>query len=80
MHAEVDHRDAVRVVQPAHRHRFALEPATKPVVLDQRLVQHLDRHHAVELHAARAVDHADAAVADDLEQLVAIIEHLADER
>ena len=59
---------------------FALEPAYEAVVLDQRVVQSLHREHAVELHAAGAVHDADAAVADHVENLVATVEDLADQR
>ena len=58
------------------RHRLALEPGREAGLLDQRLLQHLDRDLALELNAARAVHHADATIADDLEQLVALVEHL----
>ena len=73
--AEVDHRDAVRVLEPRHQLGFALEPLARRELVRQRVMHDLDRDRASELQALAAIDRAHRTLGDRLDDLVAVVEH-----
>jgi hypothetical protein len=88
LHDEVD--DPARPADPIDRNdvgmlescrgaRFALEPLHELRVEREREREHLDRHLALELSLARAVHDRHAAASELVEQLVFVLERLADE-
>ncbi len=77
---EVEHLDAVRVVEAAGRLRLALEASHHREVFEQRRPEHLEADRAIESEVAGAVDLAHAALADHLLELEAARHHLADQR
>ena len=54
--AHVEHRDQVLMVQPAHRAGLAHQFLVRPGAAQQRLVQQLDRHLALQLRVPAAID------------------------
>jgi hypothetical protein len=77
--ADVDHPDHVGVAQPARELGLALEALLDLRIGQQPRVQHLDRERAADLDVARLVDHAHRALAEPVQDLVALGEDLADQ-
>ena len=77
--AEVDDRDAVRVLEPRHQPGLALEPLAAFHRRRQRGVHDLDRDRAIELQPDAAIDDAHRALGEPLEDLVAAVENFTAE-
>ena len=67
--AEVEHGDDMRVVEPGHRLRFALEPADGGGVPGEGRRKQLQRHDVPPVAVPRLEDHSHAAGAKLVEQL-----------
>ncbi len=78
--AEVEDADAVGMVEPAGGLGLALEAAHQRGVFEERRLEHLEADHAVERQVPGAVHLAHSALADQLFDLEAARDHLADER
>src|SRR5205814_4010447 len=77
--ADVDHADDVGVAQPAGELGLALEPLEDLGVLEDARVEDLDRERAADLDVAGLVHRAHRALAEAVQDLVAMGEHLADQ-
>ncbi|MCX5746924.1 MAG: hypothetical protein NT062_31015 [Proteobacteria bacterium] len=77
--ADVDHRCAVRVLEPGHRHRLDLEPLPARQLLRQLVVHDLDGHDAPQLHALGAIHDAHGALGDGLDHAIATVQDRAGE-
>ena len=73
----VVHRHDVGVGQHGDGLGLVMEPAAELRVLRQVLLQHLDGHQAVEPVAPGLEYHRHAPGADDLQDLIAVIQHLS---
>src|SRR6185436_17211208 len=78
--AEVEHPDRVRMLQPRAGSRLVVEPLDPGLVGRDLRVQDLDRDDAVDRGLARLVHHAHPTLADPRLDLIAPVDHLADER
>ena len=76
--AHVVDRNDIRVREHRDGLRLVAEAAAEVRVLGKVAFEHLDRHKAIEPVALGLVDDRHAAAADDIEQLITIVEHLAD--
>ncbi len=76
--AAVDHRDDVRVRELRHGPGFAPEALDLLAVGEKSLVEHLERHVALEQPVVSAIDARHAPCAHELFQLVALRDQLAD--
>ncbi len=65
----IEHHD-VRMVEPGHRARLALEPGQAVGITRHRIGKHLERHLASEPRVAGAIDLAHAARAEGRENCV----------
>ena len=74
----VVHRHDVGVGQLGHRQRLVPEAAAEVGVLRQIVFQDLHRHHSVQAVALGLVDVGHAAAADELQYLIAVIQHFSD--
>ena len=74
----VVHRHDVGVGQLGHRQRLVPEAAAEVCVLRQIVFQDLHRHHSVQAVALSLVDVGHAAAADELQYLIAVIQHFSD--
>ena len=75
---EVEHLDAVRMVEAARRQRLALEPPHDRRILEQRRLEHLQANEAVQGQVPGAVDLAHSALSDQLLELETPSDRLAD--
>ncbi len=75
--AHVVHRHDVGVAEHGDGLGLVVEPAAELRVLAQVLLQHLNGHHPVEPVAFRFEDHRHAPGPDDLQYLIAVIQHLS---
>ena len=78
--AEVVDLDDVLVVELGDRGRLAPEPLDREVVARQLVVEDLDRDLAPERDVLGAIDGPGSALPDDVEDLEAVAEELADQR
>ena len=71
-------RNDVRVGEHRDGLGFVVEAAAEIRVAREIAFQYLDRHKAVEPVALGLIDHCHAAAADQLKQLIAVVQHSAD--
>jgi hypothetical protein len=76
--AAVDHGDDVGMGEGCDRPRLAAEPLDVLLVVGVLLVQDFERDFAVEQTVVRPIDARHSSCADELLELVAIRQHLAD--
>ena len=76
--ADVVDRDDIRVREHCDSLRLVAEAAAEVGVLGKVALEHLDRHEAVQAVALGLVDNGHAAAADELKQLIAVVQHSAD--
>ena len=79
VHADVEHRRAVRVLELGHRHRLELEPLAAGQLVRQLVVEDLDRDDLAELQPLGAIDDTHRALSDRFQDLVATVEDGAGE-
>ena len=80
LHAEIDHRHAMRVGQPPHRPGLVLEAAKDVPPTGEAGMQELDGDGPAEVQPFGTVDHPHTAHGDPLRQAISLADGRADAR